>query len=242
MSSTDVPASVRFYGEIFGWQADMNPDPAARGYGQFRLNGRKVAGIGPIQAPGMPTVWNTYVATEDAAMAADRVKNSGGTIIMEPTPIFDAGTMAAFQAPDGSYASVWQPGEHLGAELVNEPGAFCWNELVTRDPAEARRFYSAVFSWTPADLELDGATYTELRVGEKSIAGMMPMPADLPPETPSYWMTYFAVADLDTTVGAAERAGATVMVGRMDAPEGPFAMLTDPQGGAFSVIQLNESR
>jgi predicted enzyme related to lactoylglutathione lyase len=240
LSSTDVDASVRFYGEVFGWSAEMIDDPEAGGYGQFVYDGRKVAGVGPVWNEGMPSVWNTYVATADAAVTADRVKNAGGTVVMEPMQIFEEGRMAVFQAPDGSFFSVWEAGGHHGAELVNEPVSFCWNELVTRDTAAAERFYPAVFGWTPNHQEMDGVTYTEWRLDGKSIAGMLEMSPNYPPETPSHWMVYVAVADLDDTVAAARRLGATVLIDSMESPPGRFGMFIDPQGAAVSVIQLTE--
>ncbi|WP_431898159.1 VOC family protein [Nonomuraea sp. bgisy101] len=241
LSTSDVRAAVRFYSEIFGWTAEMIDDPAAGGYGQFVYNGKKVAGVGPIMGEGMPPVWNVYVATDDAATVADRVKNAGGTVVVEPMQVFEEGTMAVFQASDGSFFSVWQAGNHSGAELVNEPGAFCWNELVTRDPQAATTFYTAVFPWTPRVQQMDGMTYTEWLTGDKSIAGMIEMSPNYPEGTPSHWSTYFAVADLDATVAKAGSLGATVLIDSMDSPPGRFGMLMDPQGAAFSVIQLNET-
>ncbi|WP_214324099.1 VOC family protein [Nonomuraea sediminis] len=241
LSSTDVDASRRFYGEVFGWQAEMIDDPAAGGYGQFTSNGKKVAGIGPTMGEGMPSVWNTYVATDDAAAVADRVKNSGGTVVMEPMAIFQEGSMAVFQGADGSFCSVWQAGNHQGAELVNEPVSFCWNELSTRDVDAATRFYSSVFGWTPVTQDMGGGmTYTEWHNNGKSIAGMLPMSPNYPATVPSFWMVYFAVADLDATIAKARDLGANILVDAMDAPPGRFGVLLDPQGAALSVIQLNE--
>jgi predicted enzyme related to lactoylglutathione lyase len=241
LSSPDVQASVTFYGEIFGWRAEMADDPAAGGYGQFVHNGKKVAGVGPIMGEGMPPVWNVYVATDDAAATADRVKNAGGSVVVEPMRIFDEGTMAVFQGGDGSFFSVWQAGNHQGAELVNEPGSFCWNELVTRDPQAAARFYTTVFGWTPKPTEMDGMTYTEWLVDDKSIAGMIEMSPNYPEGTPSHWATYFAVADLDATMAKAQSLGATVLIDSMDSPPGRFGMILDPQGAALSLIQLTET-
>ncbi|WP_188193894.1 VOC family protein [Nonomuraea sp. SYSU D8015] len=241
LSSTDVAASARFYGAIFGWEADMVDDPAAGGYGMFVYQGKKVAGLGPVMAEGMPSAWNTYVATDDVAALAGRVREAGGTVVMEPMAVFEEGSMAVFRAPDGSHTGAWQAGNHHGAELVNEPVSLCWNELVSRDPAAAERFYSTVFGWRPELLDMGGMKYTEWHSGEPAIAGMMEMPADYPQGTPSFWMTYFAVADLDATTAAAERAGAAVLVRAMDAPPGPFSALMDPQGAVFSIIQLHET-
>ena len=42
----------------------------------------------------------------------------------------------------GSFVSIWQPKEHIGSQLVNEPGTFVWNELATGDLAGLRAFYT----------------------------------------------------------------------------------------------------
>ncbi|NUR86797.1 MAG: VOC family protein [Nonomuraea sp.] len=241
LSSTDAEASRHFYGELFGWQAEVFPDPAAGGYGEFKHQGKRVAGVGPVMAEGMPSAWNTYVSTQDAAAVADRVKNSGGTVVVEPMQVFDAGTMAVFQSPDGSFCSVWQSGNHSGAELVNEPGSFCWNELESRDVAKATQFYADVFGWSAQSQDMGGMTYTEWHNGGQSVAGMMEMSSDYPEGTPSFWMVYFAVADIDASIAKARDRGAAILVEAMDAPPGRFGMLLDPQGAAFSIIQLAQN-
>ncbi|MEV0386130.1 VOC family protein [Nonomuraea sp. NPDC050643] len=241
ISSTDVEASARFYGEIFGWRADMSDDPAAGGYGMFVLDGRRVAGLGPVMDGRRTSSWNTYVATHDAAALAGRVANAGGTVLMEAMPIFEDGVMTAFTAPDGSYAAAWQARGHRGAELVNEPGSFCWNELLSTDVPAAERFYSEVFGWTPLLQDLQGMKYTEWQAGGLGVAGMMEMASDYPAGTPSFWMPYFAVADLEAATDTAEQAGAQILVRTMQAPPGPFTMLIDPHGAPLSIIQLHET-
>lgn len=240
LATSDVPAAVSFYEALLGWTAEMVEDPAAGGYGQFVYNGKKVAGIGPTWVEGSPPVWNVYVATEDAAVTADKVKNSGGQVIMEVMPVFEEGSMGVFQGADGSFISVWQAGNHKGAELVNEPGAFCWNELATKDIDKAKSFYSAVFGWTPRTQAMEDMEYTEWLANDKSIAGMMEMSSDYPEGTPSHWSTYFAVADVDASVAKAQELGATIMVPPMDSPPGRLAVLMDPQGAGLCIIQLAE--
>jgi hypothetical protein len=39
-----------------------------------------------------------------------------------PFDVMDAGRMAVFTDPSGAAFSVWQPHNHQGAGLVNEPG------------------------------------------------------------------------------------------------------------------------
>jgi uncharacterized protein len=80
--------------------------------------------------------------------------------------------------------------------------------------------------------------YTEWRLGDKPVAGMMSMPAMVPAEVPAHWLVYFATDDTDDTVAKASGLGATVLVPPTDIPPGRFSVLADPDGAAFAVIKL----
>jgi len=68
--------------------------------------------------------------------------------------------------------------------------------------------------------------------------GMMPKPAQMPAQVPSFWMPYFQVTSVDTSASKAKELGGKVMVGPNEIPgTGRFAVLTDPQGAAFAVYQ-----
>jgi predicted enzyme related to lactoylglutathione lyase len=55
-------------------------------------------------------------------------------------------------------------------------------------------------------------------------------------QVPPHWLPYFAVEDVDTTVAAAARAGASVQTKPISVPDGPrIAVLKDPQGAVFGV-------
>ena len=55
--------------------------------------------------------------------------------------------MAVLADPAGAVFCVWQPGEHRGAQVVNEPGAWAMSALLTPDPEGVKDFYGAVFGW-----------------------------------------------------------------------------------------------
>jgi len=91
-----------------------------------------------------------------------------------------AGRMGVFADPVGAAFSVWQAGEHRGAQLVNEPGTFSWSELITTDIPASKAFYGAVFGWG-ADTHGEGpGAYTEWQVNGRSIGGMMEKPPQMP--------------------------------------------------------------
>ena len=144
LGTADPQAAAGFYGELFGWVAAFDPRPEAGGYGMFSLRDHLVAGIGPQTDPGPPH-WAVYVSVADIDATAAKVVDNGGKLLVGPMEVLTAGWFAVAADPAGSVFSLWQPGDHAGAGLVNEPGAFTWNELATTDLPGARDFYIAVF-------------------------------------------------------------------------------------------------
>ena len=55
----------------------------------------------------------------------------GAKVFAPPFDVMDAGRMAVLQDPTGAVFQVWQPKKHIGAKILNEPGALCWTELTT---------------------------------------------------------------------------------------------------------------
>ena len=237
LASPDLASSAAFYTSLFGWEAEDQGADAGH-YHMFTMKDLPVAGAGPIMMEGQPPAWTTYVSVVDADQTIAKVKKAGGMVFVEPMDVLDVGRMAVFADPTGAACAIWQPKQHKGAGLVNEPGSLAWNELNTRDTSTAAAFYTDVFGWDPATSQMGDMVYTEWKLGGKTIGGMMTMPAQVPAEVPSHWLAYFAVADCDATVSAATGLGATVMAPPMDIPAGRFSVLLDPAGAVFGVIAL----
>jgi predicted enzyme related to lactoylglutathione lyase len=230
LTTSDPAGAKEFYGGLFGWEAaDAGPVEETGGYAMFTLRGKQVAGVGPLMDPNQPSVWSTYISTDDADAAVARARDAGGQAIVEPMDVTDAGRMALVAHPAGGYVGLWQPGRHTGAELVNEPGSLTWNQLHTRDKDGAAAFYDAVFDW-----KRDESVFN---LGEGPIAGIMGMPPGTPDDVPAFWMTIFSVAHCDESVSKASELGGTVVSPPTDLEGiGRFALLTDPQGVYFGII------
>lgn len=238
---TDVEGAKAFYTALFGWEAAAaGPPEETGGYGFFTKNGKLVAGFGPQQNPG-PPYWTTYVSVADADEAEARAKAAGGAVLVGAMDVMDSGRMAVLADPQGAAFSVWQSGTHIGAQLVNEPGALCWTELMTSDTASAAEFYGDVFGWGTRSSEMPGGMiYTEWLLGDRSIAGMMDLESFPSEGVPPSWMAYIAVDDCDATAAKAGELGGAVLQPPMETPPGRMAVLRDPQGAVFSVIKLTD--
>jgi predicted enzyme related to lactoylglutathione lyase len=240
LNTPDADAAASFYSELFGWNA-ADADEDTGGYRMFQQGEASVAGMMPHQEENQPTAWLGYVLVEDADATAEAVQEAGGTTIVEPMDVMEIGRMAFFTDPAGAAFGVWQAKSFTGADKFNEPVSLTWNELATRDPEGAKEFYSAVFGWKAGD----GPTgsddpYVVWELDGKPVGGMMPMGDNMPDEMPAYWGVCFAVADADEIVKKAEELDGSVTHPATDMPIGRFAVLSDPQGAAFAIMQFAE--
>ncbi len=239
LGSPDLAKAKEFYGGLFGWECPEGPAEAG-GYSVCTLNGKTVAGLGPQMNPDFPPVWMTYVNVDDADNTAAKASAAGGTVFAGPMDVMDVGRMAVLADPLGAVFGLWQPKSHTGAQLVNEPGTLCWNELITTDLDTSKAFYKAVFGWDAEDQGPPGGppAYTEWKLAGRSVGGMMLKHGDMPADMPPNWGVYFAVADTDATVGKAQELGGAVFMGPTDIEPGRFAVLADNQGVVFNVLKL----
>ena len=240
LGSPDPDASATFYGELFGWTVEeAGPVEETGGYRMCRLGDKYVAGLGPLMGEGQPPSWTTYISVDDADATTSKVTEAGGQVLVAPMDVLTAGRMAVLMDSVGAAFSIWQPGEHIGAQLVNEPGTLCWNELTTRDADAAKSFYAHVFGWTWQRMDPEGPEYWLIQVGDRPSGGLMPMIGDeWPADLPSHWMTYFAVDDTDASAARVTELGGSVSVPPTDIPPGRFAVVNDPHGAVFSILKL----
>src|SRR5215210_1313781 len=85
VTSSDLSATNAFYSGLFGWEAD-DQGPEAGGYTMYTLRGKRVAAGSPPApgAEGVPPHWTTYLASDDVDDSAARIRDAGGTVLMEP--------------------------------------------------------------------------------------------------------------------------------------------------------------
>ncbi|MFE5333917.1 VOC family protein [Embleya sp. NPDC056575] len=230
----DVAAGLAFYRGLLGWDDEIEPAPPG-GYTTCTLGGRPVAGL-LDRPPGQPEpiAWTTHLAADDIDAVARVILAAGGEVTVPPTDVRTLGRTAVAADPTGGVFAVWQAREHIGAGVVDEPGAVVWNELYTPDSDRAKRFYADVFGVTfqdMSDADFDYATFHVDGVPRGGLAGVRNGP-------PPRWAVYFAVRDADESVARVDDLGGTVLRGPEESPYGRVAAIRDPQGALFNVIAV----
>lgn len=232
----DIEAAKRFYGELLGWTYGESL-PEFGNYTQAYVDGKAVAALmPPMPGQDVPAAWCLYLASPDAEATTAKIRENGGTVLVEPMRVGEFGTMVLAADPGGAAFGVWQAGTHEGFQARTVPGAYAWTEVFTREPEKSDAFFPAVFEYGVKRMDDDAVDFALYDLGADPVLGRMKMTDDFPPEVPPYLNVYFTVADCDATVEKAQAMGAVLRFGPMSMPFGRFAALTDPQGAPFSVI------
>lgn len=235
LMTPDPDAARTFYAALLGWGWQPFGSTRTGTYWIASAGERMVAGAmkTPPGAP-MPPAWSSYLTVPDVDEAAAICRAAGGQVVFGPEDIPDVGrfatlldrTGAAFQAFKPSTAGEPPP------DGLPPPGTFCWETLVTSDPAAAKAFYAKLAGWkTAAGPGGSGEVFT---CGEVPVADLQAAR----PGGPSYWATYVAVEDALASRDRAVELGGKVLVPRIDVPEvGTVAVIADPAGAALGLFQ-----
>ncbi|QBJ96186.1 VOC family protein [Rhodococcus sp. ABRD24] len=239
LQTPDQSGAKEFYTALFGWVYDDRPMLEDAIYSIATLHGELVAAIAPLPTGSWPADtparWNTFLAVDDVDTVVAKVEPAGGRLILPAFDVGDAGRMAVLADPTGAEVSLWQARTHLGATLVNETGALIWNELITDKPDTALAFYRDVVGIGSTKMPMPDGDYTVLQVDSDGVGGCLPPPR---PDVLNHWHVYFCTEDTDATVDTAIAAGGALMADPFDMKTvGRMAVLADPQGAVFSVMQ-----
>jgi len=107
--SGDAERAQKFYGELFGWQAEG--DPAMGGYALVDTGAGEGAiggGIGAVDDGDTAGV-RVYMRVDDLEAYLDRAEKLGGTRIAPPTDLPGGyGQIAILADPDGNRVGLWK--------------------------------------------------------------------------------------------------------------------------------------
>ena len=242
LATPDASGSTAFYTQLLGLSDVHVQTGDGSVYTLLQKGGKDVCGLygmgeEEMKRLGGRAVWRCYFTVGSAEDASGRVRSLGGTVIHEPIDIGTDGRLVVAQDPTGAVFTVWEPRDHIGAQVIGEPGALAWAELYTRDTQAAMSFYSGLFGWHPTSAPGAGMDYTEYELNGEPAAGMITIRDEWGP-MPAHWLVYFEVADLDDLRAKAGQLGASELRPPMEVEGvGRFVFLQDPQGAVFAVIQ-----
>ena len=243
----DLKDAERFYGGLFGWtfravQGDSH-------YALALLDDTPVAGL--FQKPmtsklTQQPIWLTFVAVRDVDTAQKATLQHGGKVISKPHDYPQRGRQALLADPDGAVFEVLAAQGGDPPDYLAEPGQWIWSSLLVKDPKQETAFYKALFGYDVYDLAsddggADDAQHFILSTDDTARVGLNALPADSMRRRP-HWLNFVRVANAaDAAKKAASLGGRILVEPRMDRHGGQLAVIADPSGAPFGVMEWSDS-
>src|SRR5262249_13509486 len=157
--------------------------------------------------------WMGYVGVDDVDACADRMKQQGGSVLVPPRDIHGVSRFAVVADQHMGMLALlkWLNPDRSQPPDPDSTGRVGWHELLAVDWEASWSFYSEVFGWQKAGTETGTlGTYQQFSAGGRTIGGMFTKPDIV---AMPYWLYYFNVADIDSTVHVVKTEGGSIVNG-----------------------------
>jgi predicted enzyme related to lactoylglutathione lyase len=239
----DLAAAERFYAGLFGWTYGTTVHADGTDYAQASLDGIPVAGL--LQRP-MPAgrhaqpAWLGFLAVRDADAAAKAAVLNGGHVIVPAHDVPDRGREAVLTDPQGAVFAVIASSSGDPPDLLGEPGEWIWSSLLAKNPETDAAFYQILFGYEVFEAD-PAARHLILASDGLARASANALPGE-PGRAHPHWLNFVRVEDADAMAAKVVALGGKVLVpSRADRQGGRIAVVADPMGAPFGLIEWSET-
>ena len=223
--ATNMEAGLNFYPRVLGWDITGPADGP-----MFKAPGGEVAHIQP--ASDGPPAWCSFLSVDDVDASTAKAAEHG-TVIVPPTDL-PVGRFSVVATPTGAVFGLYQA-DASDALAAPGPGSIHWVELQSTAPETDLAWLTDVFGLTYTTQDMATGPYHVLQADGTPRGGVMASQSGR-----SVFMPWVHVADLDDTIGkVGEHGGGVVMKGMADPEVGSMAVVRDPSGAVFGLVQPN---
>jgi uncharacterized protein len=229
----DLSAAKKFYGSLLGWTfQDIGSGPLR--YSEASLDGRLVAGLlYKSMRPGeqrQPS-WLSFIAASDVDAAGKLAILHGAKSLSDPHDVPGRGRIAVYADPQGAVFGVIASSSGDPPDVLPEAGEWIWHSLFVPNADVDVAFYQALFDYEVFDMPEEGADqHLILASGDFARASANVLPSK---RGRSHWLNYVRVTAL---------GGKVLLEPRDDRHGGRLAIVADPQGAPFGLLEWPEDR
>ncbi|MBE9373529.1 VOC family protein [Saccharopolyspora sp. HNM0983] len=241
--TTDLERAQDFYSGLFDWEYQVHQDDAA---GQHVIASRHGFPVASLRAAsGEHSGWRLYLATADCAAAVEQAAELGGVCTGPVSRVPGLGTKAVLTGPSDAEFGLLQPAESWQFD-VGLPGTLMWAELVTIKAQTADVFFQELFGYESEQFGWENRSdYSVWYLGDESVLARVSMIRDFITESSApHWLLYLGCGETvgtDELVRRAIAQGGRVRVDPYDSSIGRAAVLRDPTGARFAVVDSSQA-
>jgi len=236
----DVERAQLFYGRLFGWTFKV-VGTGESAYTLAFLGDEPMGGIVRLsKKPGVirQARWIGFISVPDVRQAERLVISQSGKVLVGARDFPRRGELAVFADREGAIFGVISSSSGDAEDYLTEIGDWIWAQLLTLEGEKAAVFYAAIGHSTVLEAPKPDGSKRWLLVSQgyarASVVELSPTRTD----ARAGWLGYIRVAAIAPTVALAEQLGGRVLVApRPDLFDGKVAIIADPDGGVFGVLQ-----
>ncbi len=243
LETTDLEGAKRFYHALFGWDyRDYRANGIA--YTVALADGRPVAGLERrpiVLGAESPSAWLLFFSARDVDADFRQAIGAHAQVGSEPADRPLRGREARLTDPEGATFALVNSssGDPPDSPMPGAVAAWATPSLVARDPASESVFYQNLFGYAVEGQPSEhgfGRISLSSAGRERAAVERLPFGSDdLRPQ----WIGYVRVQDLAATSQLAVKLGGRILVAPQGASDDKTAILADPSGAAFGVVQAS---
>ncbi|MFR9728763.1 VOC family protein [Saccharopolyspora sp. MS10] len=243
LATTDVEEACAFYADLFGWEYETHHAGEPGEHVVASRDGFPVASI--RRSASGNSVWRLFLATQDVDETIEQAESEGAELVVPASDVPGLGRKGVLVGPSDAEFGLLSPAESWQFD-VGLPGTLMWAELVTIKAQTADNFFQRLFGYTAEQFGAENrSNYSVWYLGDESVLARVSMIRDyITPDTRPHWLLYLgadAREGIDELVHRAIAAGARVRVDPYGSSIGRVAVLRDPTGARFAVVDPTQA-
>jgi predicted enzyme related to lactoylglutathione lyase len=240
----DLAAAEKFYGAVFGWAfqavraGDVN-------YAVAMLEGRPIGGLVEKAIPAgqhQQSAWLTFLAANDVDSVKKIAVSHGAKVLtgIKSDPL--RGRQCVLSDPEGAVFALLASSSGDTPDYLPAVGNWIWTSLHAKDAGAEAAFYQNLLGYDVFDQPSDdGLEHLILSTDDYARASANDMERGSA-RRHSHWLNFVRVENAAETAAKVTAMGGRVLVEpRADRHGGMLAVVADPAGAPFGVMEWSDS-
>jgi hypothetical protein len=244
LTTPDLAAAEKFYGGLFGWTFQRIRAGEVN-YAVAMLDGRPVGGMVEKPIPAgqhQQSAWLTFLATNNVDDGKKVAVSHGAKVLADIKSYPMRGRQCVLSDPEGAVFALLASSSGDTPDYLPATGDWIWSSLHAKDAGTEAAFYQNLLGYDVFDLPSDdGLEHVILSTDDYARASANDL-ARGSARRHSHWLNFVRVANTaETTAKVVAMGGRVLVEPRVDRHGGMVAVVADPAGAPFGLMEWSES-